>query len=91
VQEGFGLVLAEAMAAGLPVVACRAGAVPEVVADRRSGVLVAPGRPDELAAALETLLTDAGLREKLGQEGKRRVEAYDLDSVAALFLKSLPT
>jgi glycosyltransferase involved in cell wall biosynthesis len=90
VQEGFGLVLAEAMAAGLPVVACRAGAVPEVVADRRSGLLVAPGRPDELAAALETLLKDAGLREKLGQEGRRRVNAYDLDSVAGLFMGSLP-
>jgi glycosyltransferase involved in cell wall biosynthesis len=64
--------------------------VPEVVADRRSGLLVAPGRPDELAAALETLLKDAGLREKLGQEGRRRVNAYDLDSVAGLFMGSLP-
>lgn len=90
VQEGFGLVLAEAMAAGLPVVACRAGAVPEVVADRRSGLLVAPGRPDELSAALETLLRDAGLREKLGQEGRRRVEAYDLDRIAGRFLEALP-
>jgi phosphatidyl-myo-inositol dimannoside synthase len=91
VQEGFGLVLAEAMAAGLPVVACRAAAVPEVVADGRSGLLVAPGRPDELARALEMLLKDAGLREKLGQGGRRRVEAYDLDHVAGLFLRSLPT
>jgi glycosyltransferase involved in cell wall biosynthesis len=91
VQEGFGLVLAEAMAAGLPVVACRAAAVPEVVAEGRSGLLVAPGRPDELAGALETLLTDAGLRGKLGQEGRRRVEGYDLDHVAALFVKALPT
>lgn len=88
VQEGFGLVLAEAMAAGLPVVACRAGAVPEVVADRRSGLLVAPGQPAELAAALETLLRDAGLRKALGEEGMRRVEAYDLDRVASRFLEA---
>lgn len=91
VQEGFGLVLAEAMAAGLPVVACRAGAVPEVVADRESGLLVGPGRPGELAAAVEMLLLDAGLREKLGREGMRRVEAFDLDPVASRFLRSLPS
>jgi phosphatidylinositol alpha-1,6-mannosyltransferase len=90
VQEGFGLALAEAMAAGLPVVACRAAAVPEVIADRRCGLLVSPGRPDELAAALDTLLRDGGLREKLGEEGMRRVEAYDLDRVARRFLEALP-
>src|SRR5439155_1762935 len=56
VQEGFGLVFAEAMAAGLPVVACRAAAVPEIVEDRRTGFLVSPRSPVELATALETLL-----------------------------------
>src|SRR2546425_10399295 len=40
VQEGFGIVFAEAMAAGLPVVACRAASVPEIVEDRRTGLLV---------------------------------------------------
>lgn len=86
VQEGFGLVLAEAMAAGLPVVACRAGAVPEVVTDRRTGLLVNPRSPDELAMALETLLTNDGLARDLGAEGARRVEAFDLARVAARFL-----
>ena len=45
VQEGFGLVFAEAMAAGLAVVACRAAAVPEIVEDRRTGLLVNPRQP----------------------------------------------
>ena len=63
VQEGFGLVFAEAMAAGLAVVACRAAAVPEIVEDRRTGLLVNPASPEELAMALETLLTNDGLRE----------------------------
>jgi glycosyltransferase involved in cell wall biosynthesis len=90
VQEGFGLVFAEAMAAGLPVVACRAGAVPEVVADRRTGLLVNPRSPEELAMALETLLANEGLRKDLGEEGKRRVEAFDLVRVAARFVGELP-
>src|SRR5439155_13205221 len=65
VQEGFGLVFAEAMAAGLPVVACRAAAVPEIVEEGRTGMLVTPRRPDELATAMETVLTNDGLRKDL--------------------------
>jgi glycosyltransferase involved in cell wall biosynthesis len=90
VQEGFGLVFLEAMAAGLPVVACRAGAVPEIVSDRRSGLLVAPRCPTELAEALETVLEDRGLRTAMTEEGRRRVEEFDLDRVAGRFLESLP-
>ncbi|MBI2493498.1 MAG: glycosyltransferase family 4 protein [Candidatus Rokubacteria bacterium] len=90
VQEGFGLAFAEAMAAGLPVVACRAAAVPELVEDRRTGFLVNPRSPDELAMALETVLTNEGLRKELGATGARRVEALDLERVAARFLEALP-
>ena len=90
VQEGFGLVFAEAMAAGLPVVACRAAAVPEIVEDRRTGLLVSPQRPDELALAMESLLMNQGLRKDLGAAGARRVEAYDLQPVARRFLEALP-
>jgi glycosyltransferase involved in cell wall biosynthesis len=91
VQEGFGLVFAEAMAAGLPVVACRAAAVPEIVADGQTGMLVTPRRPDELATAMETVLMNHGLRKELADEARRRVEAYDLDRVAAAFLEVLPS
>jgi glycosyltransferase involved in cell wall biosynthesis len=90
IQEGFGLVFAEAMTAGLPVVACRAAAVPEIVAEGRTGLLVAPGRPHELAGALETVLTNDGLRKELGAEARRRVEVYDLDRVARAFLEAVP-
>jgi phosphatidylinositol alpha-1,6-mannosyltransferase len=89
VQEGFGLVFAEAMAAGLPVVACRAGAVPEVVVDGRTGLLVPPRSPQELAGALERVLLDEEWRTSLGEAGKRRVEDFDLDRVAACFLEAL--
>ncbi len=89
VQEGFGLVFAEAMAAGLAVVACRAAAIPEVVIDRRTGLLVTPGRPDELATALEALLMNEQLRKDLGAAGRERVEAFDLDRVTAAFVAVL--
>lgn len=88
VQEGFGIVFAEAMAAGLPIVACRAAAVPEVVEDRRTGLLVNSRRPDELAMAMETLLVNKGLRTELGRAGAKRVEMFDLDPVARRFLEA---
>jgi glycosyltransferase involved in cell wall biosynthesis len=90
VQEGFGLVFAEAMAAGLPIVACRAAAVPEIVMDGRTGLLVSQRDPDELAKAMERLLTNAALRAELGAAGRRRVEELDLDRVAARLVDELP-
>jgi glycosyltransferase involved in cell wall biosynthesis len=90
VQEGFGLVFAEAMAAGLPIVACRAGAVPEVVLDGHTGLLVSQRDPDELAKAMETLLTNTALRAGLSAAGRRRVEEFDLDRVAARLVDELP-
>ena len=90
IQEGFGLVFTEAMAAGLPVVACRAAAVPEVVVDGGTGLLVSPRDPEELAKAMETLLTNAALRAELSAAGRRRVEEFDLDRVAARLVAELP-
>lgn len=74
VHEGFGLVLAEAMAAGKPVVATRAGAMPEIVVEGETGFLAAPGQPAEVAAALARL-RDGQLRSRLGAAGRDRVAA----------------
>jgi glycosyltransferase involved in cell wall biosynthesis len=90
VQEGFGLVFAEAMAAGLPVVACRAAAVPEIVEDGRTGILVGQRNPAELAHALERLLVNESLRTEFGLAATRRIDAFDLSHVAGRFLEILP-
>lgn len=88
-QEGFGIVFLEAMAAGLPIVACQAAAVPEVVADGETGLLVPPLDPAALAAALARLADDAALRWRLGMAGRDRVAAYAPERVAMAFLAAL--
>jgi glycosyltransferase involved in cell wall biosynthesis len=75
VFEGFGLVLIEAMAARRPVVATRAGAIPEIVVDGVTGFLAPPREPELLAKAFEKL-TDHTLRERFGKAGRERVESH---------------
>ncbi|WAU86211.1 glycosyltransferase family 4 protein [Streptomyces sp. Qhu-G9] len=72
--EGFSLPAAEAMATGTPLVATTGGAIPEVTGpDGEACLAVPPGDAGALAAALSRLLGDAGLRERLGSAGRRRV------------------
>jgi glycosyltransferase involved in cell wall biosynthesis len=73
--EPFGLVVAEAMAAVRPLVAAAAGAIPEIVVDGETGLLVPPRAPEPLAEALIQLLGDPAAREKMGQAGRARVQA----------------
>ena len=89
VQEGFGVVFLEAMAAGLPVVACRAAAVPEVVLDGRTGVLVPPRDPEALAAALADLLERPGRARELGEAGRRRAAEFTPQRIAQRFLDAV--
>jgi glycosyltransferase involved in cell wall biosynthesis len=69
--EGFSLPLVEAMACATPVVATTGGALPEVAGD--AALLVPPGDPQALAAAIGTALDDPALRERLGAAGRARV------------------
>jgi glycosyltransferase involved in cell wall biosynthesis len=83
--EGFSLPAVEAMACGTPLVASRAGAIPEVVGTQEeAGVLVTPGDPQELADVLGALLDDPERRVRLGDGGRRRaLERYSWSAVAA--------
>jgi glycosyltransferase involved in cell wall biosynthesis len=88
-QEGFGIAFVEAMAAGLPIVAVRAGAVPEVVEDGVTGLLVPPSDPSAVAGAIIRLLDDREARFRMGEEGTRRAERFDLQRVADQFLEEV--
>ncbi len=75
-QEALGRTAVEAMAAGKPVVASRLGGLPFTVADGATGLLCEPGNPTDLAAKLSALFDDPGLRERLGNAGRKRFEEH---------------
>lgn len=87
-QEGFGIVFLEAMAAGKPIVAARAAAVPEVV---HHGILVEPENPEALADAIFRLYRDPDLRYSLGVAGSADVERFEMLRVAKQFLIEIAT
>lgn len=69
-------VILEAMGYGLPVVATAVGGVPELVIDEKTGLLVTPGAPDELAAAIARLAADPLLRQRWGRAGRLAAEPF---------------
>jgi glycosyltransferase involved in cell wall biosynthesis len=82
-NEGFGIPPIEAMAAGVPVVATRSGAIPEVVKDQETGFLVSKNDPCALAESILKVLHDDGLREKMGRAAWRRAhDNFTWDRVA---------
>lgn len=87
-QEGFGIAFLEAMASGLPIVAYRGAAVPEVIPDGEAGLLVPPDDPKALARALIRLLRDPPLRRRMGEAGRRRARRHAWEEVARLFMSA---
>jgi glycosyltransferase involved in cell wall biosynthesis len=79
--EGFGFPPLEAMAAGVPVVATSVGALPEVLGG--AALLVPAGDPAALAAAIDGVLTDPELRDRLVRAGRERAAAFPSTSAAA--------
>ena len=87
-SEGFSLSVAEAFASGLPVICSDVGAAPEIMAESKAGILVAPGDGEQLLRALDLVLSDSHLRKELGAKG--RVYAKDnltAESVAQRYVR----
>ena len=76
-QESFGIVLLEAMAAGLPIVASDIHGYKKVVQRNVSGLLVEPKDSEAIASALERLIVEPDLRARLGAAGSKRAPEYD--------------
>ena len=90
--EGFGMVLVEAMACGLPVVSFDCPAGPdEIITDGVDGLLVPSGDVHALAEKLMVLMTDENLRRRLGQQARQTAQRYEMTTIAnqwiALFEK----
>ncbi len=84
--EGWGLSLMEAMVCGKPVVASRAGGIPELVRDGLDGILVDTGDVRWLAEAIVSLLKDPQLRARMGTSGRERAVQFSWDSTAHIVL-----
>jgi glycosyltransferase involved in cell wall biosynthesis len=76
--ESFGRVLVEAMASGLPIIATRAGGIPEIVRDHQDGLLVTPGNIAKMAEGFSRLLKDSSLRQRLRESGLERALIFDI-------------
>ena len=88
-REGIPVVLMEAMASGVPVVASRISGIPELVEDGVSGLLVEPRQPEALAAALSSLYRDPQCWQRLSASGRERVvSGFDLTRNTDLLIKT---
>jgi glycosyltransferase involved in cell wall biosynthesis len=88
--EPFGLVIAEAMMHGLPVIATEGGAVREIVEDGVTGLVVPPRREDVLAAAMLEVMGDPARARQMGESGRKRArEMFDADIMTENMEKEL--
>ena len=86
-DEGFGLVVAEAMMHNLPVVATKSGGVIEIIEDGKSGLLVPKNNPERLSKAICNLLNDYELRNKISYNSKVRIlKNFDIQIQREKFL-----
>jgi phosphatidyl-myo-inositol alpha-mannosyltransferase len=81
--ESMGMVLLEALSAGVPIVASRIEGFSEVLTDGREALLVPPRDSEALEAALKRLLSDHALRKRMGHQAQQTAERYDWESVSA--------
>lgn len=94
-MEGFGSSILDAMSAEVPIVASKAGGIPEIIEHGHNGLLCETGNPESLADAVLLLSQDSALRKKLVINAKQGVEAYIPGKIAdkyiSLYLNKLPT
>jgi glycosyltransferase involved in cell wall biosynthesis len=87
-QEGLPNSVLEAMAAGLPVVATRVSGNEDLVTDGHNGLLVPPGSPTALAAAIRRLIDDPALARRMGERSQERAEQFGIPAVTARLMRA---
>lgn len=86
-NEGLPMALLEAMSWQLPAVTTPVGGIPEVITHRETGLLVDPGDVKQLAAAMQSLISDDSLRRSLGRKARRRVAPLNIDQYSHQMVK----
>lgn len=86
--EGLGSVILEAIQGGLPVIGTNAGGIPDIIEDKKSGLLIPVGDAEELAKAIELIAIDKPLRNQLQQGGKEKLSLFDIQYTASLYFKT---
>jgi glycosyltransferase involved in cell wall biosynthesis len=81
-NESFGLAIAEAQSAGLPVIAAQAGATPEIIENGKTGLLFTKNNSDDLASKILRLLADPALRQQLGKTAQDQAKTFTIDRFA---------
>jgi glycosyltransferase involved in cell wall biosynthesis len=76
--EGFGIVILEAMAMGIPVVATNVDGIKEVLINDESGILIPPKNPEAIANVVNYLIDNPQIRERFSKEGKKRASLFDI-------------
>ena len=84
--EALGDVVIEAMSAGKAMIGSRAGGIVDLIDDGETGILVPPGDVGALAAAMEGLIRDAALRDRMGQRARVRSEAFTIERIVPRFI-----
>jgi glycosyltransferase involved in cell wall biosynthesis len=77
IAETFGIVILEAMQAGVPVVASKVGGILDIITNKKNGLLTQPKNSKELAGSIIEILGNSALSSKLSREGKIRVKDFD--------------
>jgi glycosyltransferase involved in cell wall biosynthesis len=85
-EEGFGMVVSEAMAAGTPPVASRISGIDQQIDDGTTGLMVEPGNVEELAGALRKLLDDPEKRRTMGEQSRERAERFSWETITDQYI-----
>ena len=81
-SEGFGIVVIEAMASGLPIIATNVGGLPDIIKDGENGFLIQPKRPEEIAKKINIIFKNDKLREKIRKNNKEKSKKYSWNIIA---------
>ena len=84
-KEGFGLVIIEAMASGIPVIASNSGGIPDIIEDGKNGLLTKEKDSGDITEAIKKIFADENLRKRIIEEGKKTADLFSYEKIAGKY------